>query len=50
MLAGKALACFGTTMLVGSLMVVFAVGVFGVRPVSWAMLVVAMVFARDDGV
>jgi ABC-2 type transport system permease protein len=42
-LAGKALACFGTTMLVGALMVVFAVAVFRVRPVSWPLLMVAMV-------
>ncbi|MFM9957009.1 MAG: ABC transporter permease [Phycisphaerales bacterium] len=41
-LAGKALACLLTTLAVGALMVLFAVLVFRVRPVSWAMLGLGM--------
>ncbi len=41
-LMGKALACFVTTMLVGALLITFAVLVFRVRPVSWPMLTLGM--------
>lgn len=41
-LAGKALACFITTLAVGGLMILLAVLVFSVRPVSWPMLALGM--------
>ena len=41
-LAGKAVACFATTLFVGAMMLALAVIVFGVRPGSWPMLLLAM--------
>lgn len=41
-LGGKALACAATTLLVGAVMVAVAVVIFKVRPVSWPMLVFAL--------
>ncbi len=41
-LTGKALACLITTLAVGALMLLFAVLVFRVRPVSWPMLALGM--------
>jgi ABC-2 type transport system permease protein len=42
-LAGKALACFITTLSVAALLLAFACLVFGVRPGSWPLLILAVV-------
>ncbi|TKJ40756.1 ABC transporter [candidate division LCP-89 bacterium B3_LCP] len=44
-LAGKALACFITTIIVAAMLFLFAVIVFGVRPDSLAMLAMAVISA-----